>query len=300
MDYNLSTIFEKTQNEIDAFEFAQNIGLINITNRICFVCGGNMNKERGKTRHSLNARLRCGKKTCRKTVNIYSESIFENIHLPVSKAIRCLYMYCSKYSYKNIAEELNIDRRTVSGFIKKVISVFNRLNRNEFYGKLGMSLPETIIEIDETHIVSRRDGRGRILRGEQIWVIGAICRVTKMIRLKVVKKRNKNVCERFAITKITRNRKIISDMWPGYRDLNWCGFDHYSVNHSENFVDPNIPWVHTQHIERLWRSLKESINLKSNKLSSLKTEIRKFEFFHNFGAKSSSEKFKQLVLLNSA
>ncbi len=52
------------------------------------------------------------------------------------------------------------------------------------------NLTDSIIEIDETHIVSRRDGRGRILRGEQIWVIGAICRLTKLIRLKIVKKRN--------------------------------------------------------------------------------------------------------------
>jgi hypothetical protein len=93
---------------------------------------------------------------------------------------------------------------------------------------------------------------------------------------------------------------MITDYWRGYRDLNWCGFEHYSVNHSENFVDPDVPWIHTQNIERLWRSLKESINLESNKMSCLKTEIRKFEYFHNFGAKSPYEKFCQLVLLNAA
>ncbi len=64
---------------------------------------------------------------------------------------------------------------------------------------------DTIVEIDETHIVLRRDGRGRILRGEQVWVICAICRQIKMIRLKVVKRRNENVCERFAFKKIKNN-----------------------------------------------------------------------------------------------
>ena len=103
------------------------------------------------------------------------------------------------------------------------------------------------------------------MRGEQIRVIGAICRMTKMIRLKIVKRRNKNVCERFAVEKICQNSTVITDYWRGYIDLNWCGFTHYSVNHSENFVDPDIPWVHTQNIENIWRSLKENINLKSNK-----------------------------------
>ena len=92
-----------------------------------------------------------------------------------------------------------------------------------------------------------------------------------MIRLKVVKRRNKNVCERFAFKKIKQNTKTITDCWRGYIDLNWCGFRRYTVNHSVNFVDPEIPWIHTQNIERLWRSLKESINLKSNKMSNLKT-----------------------------
>jgi hypothetical protein len=69
---------------------------------------------------------------------------------------------------------------------------------------------------------------------------------------------------------------------------------------TKNFVDPDIPWLHTQNIERLWRSMKEPISLKSNKLSSLKTEIRKFGFFQNFAAKSSSERIKQFILLKSA
>ncbi|KAM0688377.1 hypothetical protein COBT_000362 [Conglomerata obtusa] len=71
--------------------------------------------------------------------------------------------------------------------MKKTTSVINNLDEDILYGKLRNNLVDTVVEIDETHIVSRRDGRGRILRGEQVWVIGAICRETKMIRLKVVK-----------------------------------------------------------------------------------------------------------------
>ncbi len=84
-------------------------------------------------------------------------------------------------------KELNIQRRYVSFFIKKATSVINNLDRDILYGKLGNNLVDTVVGIEETHIVSRRDGRGRILRGEQVWVIGAICRQTKMILLKIVK-----------------------------------------------------------------------------------------------------------------
>ncbi len=122
--------------------------------------------------------------------------MFQDIHIPLSKAIQSLYLYCSNYSFVNIAKELIIRRRSVSSFINKATSVINNLDREILYGKLGYNLEDTVVKIDETHIVSRRDGRGRILRGEQVWVIGAICRQPKMIRLKVVKRRNKNVCER--------------------------------------------------------------------------------------------------------
>ncbi|KAM0685597.1 hypothetical protein COBT_003192, partial [Conglomerata obtusa] len=91
-----------------------------------------------------------------------------------------------------------IHRISIAKFIRTVISVFNHNDRNALYGKLGNNLPETIIEIDETHIVTRRDGRKRELNRKSIWVIGAICRTTKMTRLKILRRRNKNVCENFA------------------------------------------------------------------------------------------------------
>ncbi len=100
MNLNLSTIFERTNNELDAFEFAQVLGLINFSGHTCSLCAGKMNKERGKTRHCIDARLRCGKRTSRKTISIYTGSIFENVHIPISKLIRCLYLYCSGIAIK--------------------------------------------------------------------------------------------------------------------------------------------------------------------------------------------------------
>jgi hypothetical protein len=207
MNMNLRIIYEKTQTESDALEFAQQLGLINLRSRICNACGGNMNREQAKSRHLINTRLRCGKKICRKSISIFHQTLFDGSHLQLSKAIQCLYLHCANFNYKNIAKELSTDRKTVSKFMKKVNSIFTHLNRNDLYGKLGYNLPETVIEIDETHIVSRRDGRGRVLRGEQVWVIGAICRDTKTIRLKIVKRRNKNVCENFALNNISPNSK---------------------------------------------------------------------------------------------
>ncbi|KAM0684796.1 hypothetical protein COBT_003996, partial [Conglomerata obtusa] len=55
-------------NDINAFEFAQVLGLINFKGQIRSLCESKMNKKRSKTRHFIDARLRCGKRTCRKTI----------------------------------------------------------------------------------------------------------------------------------------------------------------------------------------------------------------------------------------
>ena len=45
---------------------------------------------------------------------------------------------------------------------------------------------------------------------------------------------------------------IVSDTWMAYIDLD-KHFEHYTVNHSRNFVDP-ITGQHTQGIESVWTS----------------------------------------------
>ncbi|KYN50401.1 hypothetical protein ALC57_00038, partial [Trachymyrmex cornetzi] len=43
-----------------------------------------------------------------------------------------------------------------------------------------------------------------------------------------------------------------------YDCLNNEGFQHLTVNHSYNFVDPDTG-AHTQHIERIWREVRGNI-----------------------------------------
>ncbi|KAM0686318.1 hypothetical protein COBT_002460 [Conglomerata obtusa] len=67
--------------------------------------------------------------------------------MPLSKANRGLYLYSSSYNFKNIATELNIQKKTVSKFIKKVTNVFNYLDRNEIHGKLGEIFQKQLLKL---------------------------------------------------------------------------------------------------------------------------------------------------------
>ena len=94
-----------------------------------------------------------------------------------------------------------------------------------------------------------------------MWVFGGIERVSKK---KFIVPLHKDGQDRSANTLIPLIKKfilpgsvIISDGWSAYNTIGNEGYTHKVVNHSENFVDPDDPSVHTQTIERLWRDVKE-------------------------------------------
>ncbi|KII67214.1 hypothetical protein RF11_03425 [Thelohanellus kitauei] len=86
-----------------------------------------------------------------------------------------------------------------------------------------------VVEIDEAKIGKRKYNRGRWVGG--YWIFGGFERNTG--RLFVVQ-------------------------WKSYRDLNNHGFEHLTVNHSVNFVDPDCG-AHTNNIDRIWRDVRSSI-----------------------------------------
>ena len=72
---------------------------------------------------------------------------------------------------------------------------------------------------------------------------------------------------------IKRNVKcesdIHSDEWRAYSKLNQNGYQHYTVNHKENFVNPDTG-KHTQLVECLWDVKKRQIpnRIRGNSIKS--------------------------------
>ena len=64
----------------------------------------------------------------------------------------------------------------------------------------------------------------------------------------------------------------------GKSHLEPYGFTHFVINHSLNYVDPISPHIHTNNIERSWRSLKSFISYTKRSMAAdvLETYINTF------------------------
>ncbi|KAG8232987.1 hypothetical protein J437_LFUL012634 [Ladona fulva] len=128
--------------------------------------------------------------------------------------------------------------------------------------EVGGSIPKIggeglTVEVDETLLGRRKSCVGRPLMGQ--WVLGGIERGSRKVFLTVIPNRTADTLAQHIRRNISPGTTIITDCWKGYGFLSKDpDFNHLTVNHAENFVDP-ATGAHTQNIERVWREVKSSI-----------------------------------------
>ncbi|XP_026825347.1 uncharacterized protein LOC113561918 [Ooceraea biroi] len=135
--------------------------------------------------------------------------------------------------------------------------------------------PNTIVEIDEAKIGKRKYNRGRIIDGK--WIFGGIERNTRKIFLVPVRDRTKETLLQVIKQWIRPGTTVMSDCWKSYNCLNSEDFQHLTVNHSMNFVDPDTG-AHTQSIERVWREVRANIPRYGTRTSHLMGYLAEYLF----------------------
>jgi hypothetical protein len=90
-------------------------------------------------------------------------------------------------------------------------------------------------------------------------------------RMFVVQKRDAKTLIPLIKRHCIENSDIHSDEWRAYSKLNKNGFQHFTVNHKENFVNPDTG-KHTQLVESLWRVNKKQISnrIRDKSIENLK------------------------------
>ena len=219
-------------------------------------------------------RYQCNKKQCRSkgrknTVSLKTGTWFGKSHITLKKSLFLTYCFVHQMSYTDTIRETSIELiNNENDELKQVTTSSETVCDYKMYcreicvniiidesddqiGGIGLT-----VEIDESKFGKRKYNRGRVIEGQ--WVLGGICRETKQVFMTTVPSRDKNTLLPILKKKIKPGTTIISDCWKSYDCLSQEDFEHLTVNHSVNFVDPQSG-CHTQNIENLWWQVKRQL-----------------------------------------
>ncbi|KAG0442317.1 hypothetical protein DMUE_0362 [Dictyocoela muelleri] len=94
------------------------------------------------------------------------------------------------------------------------------------------------------------------------WVFGLIERGTLNCVLVTVPDRSANILLPIITRFVLPGTLIIGDKWRAYSQIRNIGFEHHSIKHSQNFLSPEDPRIHTQTIESLLHHVKNKIRVQ--------------------------------------
>ncbi|XP_032684343.1 uncharacterized protein LOC116850320 [Odontomachus brunneus] len=104
----------------------------------------------------------------------------------------------------------------------------------------------------------RSKAKSLVVQDAQSRIFGGYERESRKIFIIPVQDRTEDTLLQCIKECILPGTTVISDCWKSYNCLNSEGFQHLTVNHSYNFVDPETG-AYTQHIERVWREVRGNI-----------------------------------------
>jgi len=264
---NMMWIFRNIPTHSDALKYFITTQCIRPPT-LCSNCGSTLSERKNGTNDGFT--LRCN--ACDTPHSPRAGSWFEDIRLPFNKLLLLMYCWSQEFSHKLTMHEVDVSKQTVTDYFNK----FRQVCFREFGQERQIGGPGVVVQIDETHIFTRKYNVGRVLVSEQCWVFGGID-LDGNVFLDVVPNRNAKTLTEVLIRRVVPGSIIHSDGWRGYSFL--CTlYDHYTVNHTRNFVDPKTK-VHTQRIEATWHLLKDLLAKKgTRKCSNLDWYLAEFSF----------------------
>ena len=189
--------------------------------------------------------------SCDYHFSVTSGTIFHDTHLPIWKWFLAAYLMCE--SKKGISA-LQM-KRTLSVAYKTAWYLCHRIR-----AAMAEATPRRLsgtVEVDETWVGGKVEGKGRGYRDNKTMVLGAIQRGGD-VRMKVGQHATRKELHGFIrSTTHPDTEAIYTDDWPAYRGIGDANTRHETVNHSQK------EWVrgdvHTNTMENVWSLLDRSI-----------------------------------------
>jgi transposase-like protein len=184
------------------------------------------------------------------------------------------YLWLCKTSPSAARSQTGHSKQTICdyfSYFRQLVASFPSIEEQIIGGK------EVIVEIDESKMGKRKYHRGHPVEG--VWLLGGVERTVERRTFFVpVEDRSAQTLLPLIARHVLPGSIIYTDLWKSYRrieeELNLL---HFTVNHSEAFVDP-ISGVHTNTIEGTWRGLKICIAARNRVRNGIETYIAEFQW----------------------
>ena len=280
--------YDKFCSHFELINLLIEIGLIADTNP-CLLCGGQMHKfKEGDHWFWICCRRVDGVKCQRNKKSIRTGTIFGNSQLSTQSILQIMWHF-----FHHLSEQLCVECTKLSSKNNITIVKWYKLCREvctEWFWKPD-NTPKLggfgqIVEMDESFFPGQpKYNRGRRL-GEDSWNDGekwGFGLVQRGCLDAIIEQVPSNRSRATLIPTIDRHcldgTIFCSDGWKAYNKLKehilLDNCEHFSVNHSKNFVDPETG-AHTQTIEGLWRHCKTFLPTFGMKSKDLNTYIGSF------------------------
>lgn len=260
------------------------------TNCVCPKCE---DREMKLNTRGEYVQFKCTK--CCTTRSVFQNTFLFNHHKNIVELLDLIYFWALDLVQKKVgyqAKTLSSD--TLNYWFNELNQLSVRIIRSEnSTGKIGGQNHR--VQIDESKFSKRKYEVGRVVNSP--WVVGGIDMTTREVFFVETNRRDANTLRNIIYNHVEEGSIIHTDCWRGYANLVELGFEHYTVNHSNYFVDP-FTGVNTQLIESTWSVFKRKFRSRSiNSRCDINSYFYEFYFKLKYGKAVFEKVLENLYLV---
>ena len=260
IEVTLTVLGGKSDKEV--IEFLQEEKLL----RKCGVCPGcHVQRRLAVNKHYKGGHgARCPR--CKKFSKLTDGTFFENTRITFVQILTYMYLWCAGLPQKEAGDLLSFTSQHTKVDYYNFFRDMCSFKLAETPGLFLFGGPGHVVQIDESVITKRKYNRGRLVK--EVWIVGIYDTLLKRGVIEYVEYRDADTLTELIRKYVAPGTTVYTDQWRGYSRLRAAGYEHRTVNHSTNFVDPTTG-VCTNSVEAYWSRLKRWLRRQGVMASAL-------------------------------